>query len=373
MAKKQNNSTHRPSLIWFVGGETGGHVMPLVAVAQELKKNTSIRIVFLGQKNSFESNAAQRIHVRFLPIPVAKFRRYFTVGSFFLNVRDVIIFGWAIIKSYGLIKRHRPRLIFSKGGPVAFPVACAAWIAGIPLVTHESDAVMGLTNRVIARFAKKALTAFPANVYPPSLARKVTHVGIPLRPEFCTKHKTASHHSLPMVLITGGSQGAVAINELVAAILPELLTIAHVMHITGERSFDRFRDLKETLPPKLRERYGVIDFTPDIASFMKESTVILSRASSAIFEIASLEKPMILIPLPSAANNHQVKNAEIFADHNAAILLIQDNLTPTLLYETIETVLTDATLRRQLREGTRNFAHCDSAKQVAEILISEIQ
>jgi UDP-N-acetylglucosamine--N-acetylmuramyl-(pentapeptide) pyrophosphoryl-undecaprenol N-acetylglucosamine transferase len=368
--KEKNSKIHHS--VWLVGGETAGHIMPLLAVAEELKhRHPQIRLTYIGDGQGREATLARQAGIHFVSIQNGKLRRYLTFGSILLNIRDSLLVLIGIVQSYRLIKSKKPDLIFSKGGPVALPVALAAAATHTPLITHESDVVMGISNRLIANFASTVLTSFPAAFYPTRFAHKIKWVGLPLRPEFCESRHT-THHGKPMVLITGGSQGAMAINEMIASILPDLLQSASVMHIVGPQSYKEFKAIKDGLPDEIADNYGVLDFTPDIAEYMREATVVVTRASSTIFELATLEKPMILIPLPSAANNHQLQNAELFVRYNAAILLNQENLTPSLLYETINSLLHDPKLRTELKKGTRKFNCCDSSAQVANLIVDII-
>ncbi len=360
--------------IWLVGGGTGGHLIPLLAVAHELQRHKQVRLTYIGQSgNAHDARLAKQAQLPVLTIATGKLRRYFSVKGIVLNIWDSIQLLRGVLTSCRLIKANRPDLIFSKGGPVALPLGIAAWITHTPLITHESDAVMGATNRFFARFARKVLTGFPVRVYPLAYARKLVHVGIPLRPEFCREETKVVQPAQPMILVTGGGQGAHFINLLVEATLPQLLALGHVMHITGKNDYALFQSLKEKLPVPLQEKYGVADFTPDIASYMKEATVVVSRAGSSIFELASLRKPMFLIPLPSAAHDHQVKNAELFVVEHAAVMARQENLTPLAFYETIKAIVTDKQLQQELREGTRSFMSCSAAREVATLLIKTVE
>ncbi len=354
--------------LWLVGGGTGGHIVPLLAVAEILERDKEVHLTYIGERDGMEYNLARKAGIPFKTVTSGKFRRYLTPSSLFLNIRDFFRVVRGVVTSYRLIKQKRPDLVFSKGGPVAVPVVIAAWLSGVPIVTHESDVAIGLANRVIGRFAHHIMTAFPAKYYPAWMARKIIHVGLPLRSEFCRQSRTVHHKRRPMVLVTGGSQGSVMLNRAVAAILPDLLPKADVMHITGEYSYKEFQSVKDALPDTLAEHYGVVDFTPDMAHYMREASVVVMRSGATLFEVASLGKPMILIPLPTAANNHQLKNAEVVIEYKAGILLIQDNLTPERLYDTIATVLDTPSLRRQLQEGTKHFASCKAAGKVALLL-----
>lgn len=359
----------KPRRIWMVGGGTGGHYVPLMAVAEILKRDKSLHLTYISDGGDREMTLAHGIGLRPIVITTGKIRRHtLSPKALLLNLRDSVRVVRAIIQSVNLIKKQRPSIIFTKGGQLAFPVAIAARVTKTPIITHESDSVMGGTNRFIARFAKAVFTGFPASVYPYSLAEKIVHVGIPLRSEFCRQTNKVHTSRRPMILVTGGSQGAKSINDLFIPILPQLLEHASVVHITGPVSAPFFLELKDTLPENVRDHYAVLDFTPDIVHYMRECSVMVMRASSTIFEGASLHKPMILIPLPWAANDHQTKNAEIFAQHNAALMLIQANLTPERLYETIQSVLSDKQLASELREGTKVFESCDAAVKTAVLL-----
>lgn len=359
-------STTTKKHIWLVGGGTGGHVVPLLAIAEVLQKDSSLHLTFIGEKNGKEKQMAKSAGLRFLSIPSGKLRRSFSLSSTILNVRDAIKLIAGVVKSYRLIKYEKPSLILTKGGPVSLPVAIAANITKTRLVTHESDAVIGKSNDYSAGVAETLFTGFPASYYPPKYASKIVHVGIPLRSAFCTSSKKKS--SRPMILVTGGSQGSVSINQLIWTILPDLLKDYSVVHLVGETSYSDAKKVKELLPEGLQRYYEAFAFTPDIAQYMQEASVVITRGGSQIFEAASLGKPMIIIPLPWAAQNHQVKNAEIFARHKAAIMLIQDNLTPEKLYETIRSLLEDTVLQKELEEGTRIFNSCQAATKVAHAL-----
>lgn len=130
--------------IWLTGGETGGHVMPLLAVAEVLKQSSDIKLTYIGAKRGPEEKLARSAGLTFVSVPTGKLRRYFSLRSLFHNMIDSVAIVASIIKSCYLITRQKPNLVFSKGGPVALPVALAARIMHVPLVTHESDAVMGV-------------------------------------------------------------------------------------------------------------------------------------------------------------------------------------------------------------------------------------
>ncbi len=354
--------------VWFVGGETGGHVVPLIAVAEVLSQKNTVRIRFIGSRNSIEERLARQSGYPFLSVMTGKLRRDFGVLSLLKNGIDAVRFSLGILQSLWLIHRYHPSVVFSKGGPVSLPVVIAAAVLRVPVVTHESDIVMGHSNRFISRLAKTVMTGFPVVNYPYIDATKLVEVGIPLRQQFCRKQSHHHHSHRPMVLVTGGSQGAATVGELLVRILPELLQKADVMHICGDSMVATCQAAKAELPERVRDHYGFVSYTDDIADYIRESTVVVTRGSSQIFEIASLGKAMICIPLPWAANNHQLKNAQYFASRGAAVVTRQENLTPERLYETISSVLDDKQLRLSLEKNVVQFNSCESASRIVEII-----
>lgn len=353
--------------VWMVGGETGGHVVPLLAVAEHLKLIPGITIDFVGSRHGIEARLARRANFRFISVQSGKWRRSVSPMSTLRNLVDVIKIIMGCIQAFWYIWRLKPKVIFSKGGPVSLPVVAAAWISRVPVVTHESDIVMGYANRLIAGLAQKVLTGFPVINYPYVKASKLVHVGIPLRAEFCVKRPTPKLHR-SMVLVTGGSQGAASVGEVVLDILPKLLPHASVMHVCGDALLPRCQTVKASLPPEIRDHYAYVAYSDTMAEYIREATVVVTRAGSQLFEIASLQKAMIMIPLPWSANNHQVKNANYFSSKSAGLMLLQANLTPEVLYETITSVLNDSGLRHSLEKNAYTFNSCGSTRRVCEVI-----
>lgn len=374
MIKKASNNksgTAKTLRVWLVGGGTGGHITPLLAVAEVLRRHSDVKITYIGEAKSREEELARHEHIPFQAIMSGKLRRSWDVVSIYQNVRDLTRVWRGYWQARRLILKQRPDVIFSKGGQVAPPVCLAAKHFNIPVIIHESDAAMGLANKFTARLATKVLTGFPAVNYPNIDAQKIIPVGIPLSAEFNVERKTKKPDR-PMILITGGIQGAQSINRAVALILPLLLAKYDVMHVTGDASYDEFVKIKAELSRDLRDNYGVIPFTHNMAELMREATIVLSRASgTTMFELATLGKPMILIPLPSAGSDHQRANARIFVGSGAAIMLEQSTITPEILFATIDGLLSNAIELARLKQNVAQFACPAAAKVVADLLLKE--
>lgn len=324
--------------------------------------------MFVGNRHGIEYTLVKKAGYDFRSVPTGKRRRGLHPADWLKNAADALQLAAGVVVAWRLLGRERPVLVFCKGGPPALPVGLAARARRVPIVIHESDAVISAANGLIARFAVRVLTAFPAACYPLSLAAKIETIGVPLRREFCRRGRSNSHRSTLLVL--GGSQGAVSINDRVISSLPRLLAFGlTVIHVCGPNNQSVCLAARETLSLDLAARYRIVGYSERVDELIREATVVVSRAGSQIFEIATIGRPMILIPLPWAAHNHQVANAEYFARHGAAIVLRQDNLTSEKLCETIESLFRQPKARRVLREGTRQFNCCASAAKAVNAIV----
>jgi len=308
--------------IVVTGGGTGGHVYPLTAVIAALqeegiKEGKAIRIDYvgscLGYRGIIESNGAI-MH----EIAGSKLRRY----ASFANFIDIFKFGWSLIQAFWHLYWIMPDVVFSKGGTGSLPVVFAAEWYRIPLVIHESDTVPGLTNKVAAKYAEKIGISFPeaAEYFD---AAKTVLVGNPIRTSLfhIQENETREHikrffnfdPSVPLILVLGGSQGAVTINNFITDLLPTLLPVTQIFHQTGKENYKTVVGeaafVIEKLPKEIQSRYHAIDyFENDIRLAMKAADLIISRAGAgAIFEIAAFGKASILIPLENYIWNRYMK------------------------------------------------------------------
>ena len=274
----------------------------------------------------------------------------------------VVIFFW-------------PNRVLVRGGYVGVPVGLAAWLLGRRLILHESDAVMGVANRILAPLASRICVSFPLEAYEGSkkVINKLMFTGVPINEEFY--NKTIGQIDLPLndkkpvVLVTGGSQGAHAINQLVQNSLPQLLNEYQVVHQTGVADYAGAQSWKASTDQA--KDYHPIDslLNTQMASLMKRSAVIISRAgATAAFEIAATGRPAILIPLPGSANNHQYANAKYLSDKGAAVLLPQSEATPTVLAERVERVVR-SDMGKRLAFNIRELANPEAALAIAEEIL----
>jgi len=365
--------------ILFTGSNSGGHFYPVIAVAQEVnkiikeKKLLAPRLYYMAP-DPYNKRLLFENDIAFKKNPAGKMRRYFSILNFF----DYFKTAFGIIKATIQVFFIFPDVIFSKGGYGSFPVVLAARLFKIPLVIHESDSVPGKVNKWSGDFADRIAISFPdAGKY--FKKDKIAFTGNPIRRELYTLASEGAAEFLklepdtPVILILGGSQGAKKINDLIVQALPELVEKYQVLHQTGKDKLKEAEATAEVLLEKsdFKHRYRPFEYLNTLALRMAAgaSDLIISRGGSTIFEIALWGVPSIIIPLSTAAEDHQRKNAFAYARSNAAIVIEEGNLTPHILIAEINRVLDDNEQIEKMKEGAKSFAHPNAAHIIAEELI----
>jgi UDP-N-acetylglucosamine--N-acetylmuramyl-(pentapeptide) pyrophosphoryl-undecaprenol N-acetylglucosamine transferase len=271
-------------------------------------------------------------------------------------------------------------VVFATGGFVALPVALAARLARVPVVVHEQTAVPGLANRVAARVASRVAVTFAESAQFFGTTPTVL-TGNPLRPELRTGRRTAAlEHfgfdpALPFVYVTGGAQGAHAINRAVGDVLPDLLAQTQCLHqcgdnpTTGDRAWLAVR--RAALPPTLAARYALRPWVGDeLADVYAAVALVVSRAGAGtVNECCQLGVPALYIPLPGAAGDEQTANARLVARAGGCAILPQAGMTPALLVERIQQLLTDPARLKERGERARSLAAPDAAERLASLLL----
>ena len=314
-----------PKII-LTGGGTAGHVMPHLAILGELRQ-AGFEVHYVGS-GGIEKVLAEKAGIPFHEILTGKLRRYFSVQNF----TDIFRFLAGFFQSLVIIAQLRPKIVFSKGGFVAVPVTLAAWILGVPVVTHESDFSPGLANKIIAPFSRKILYTFPeTGGYLPPL--KAVHVGTPVRPTLFDGDSGRGRafcgfsDNRDIILVMGGSQGAQRINDALSAILPELTKLMNVVHLTGKGKSTGYAG----------PGYRAFEFVGDeMKDVFAAARLVVSRAgANSIFELLALKKPMLLIPLEVGSRGDQVLNARSFTANGWANTLSESTMTGELLFGSI--------------------------------------
>mgnify|MGYP000147766572 CR=1 FL=1 len=317
--------------IVLTGGGTAGHVTPNIALLPKLRE-LGYDIHYIGSYEGIEKKLIEDVNVPYYGIASGKLRRYFDPKNFSDPFR--------VLKGYGearkILKKLKPDVVFSKGGFVAVPVVLAAKHLHIPVIIHESDMTPGLANKISLSAATKVCCNFPETMgYIPE--GKAVLTGSPIREELLHGNKLAALNlcgfaaNKPVILVIGGSQGSVAVNDAVRGILPELLKKYQVIHLCGKGKLDSTKTDME----------GYIQFEyvkKELADLFALADVCISRAgANAICELLALRKPNLLIPLSAnASRGDQILNANSFAKQGFSTVLEEEVLTADTLSQAIE-------------------------------------
>ena len=361
------------------GGGSAGHITPTLAVSASLKQlDKSAQLLYIGQASSMEARIVAASKVEFAAIHAGKLRRNLrSVTSLALNARDLARTIQGFAEAIGILRRFKPDVIFLKGGYVCLPVGLAARVLHIPYVNHESDIEPGLTNRILSRWAVKTAVGFPTKLYHDFDQSRLVFTGNPVRPELLKVHRLEGmaafnlDPNLPVILVTGGSQGARQINEVVVGALPELLPIAQVIHQTGDGEIERIKfELSRQPALAHRERYHPYAFLlAEMPAAMAAADLLIARAGAqTIAEAAVLRKPTVLIPNYQAAA-HQLVNAKALARAGAARTLDGATLTPAKLVGEIKRLLGDPVELGRLEEGISAYGRPQAANELAALVL----
>jgi UDP-N-acetylglucosamine--N-acetylmuramyl-(pentapeptide) pyrophosphoryl-undecaprenol N-acetylglucosamine transferase len=365
--------------ILFTGGGTGGHFYPIIAVAEALneivkEKRLLEPELYYMSPNPYNQGLLFENGIIYKKNSAGKLRRYFSLLNFF----DLFKTGWGIVVSLFVVYRLYPDVVFGKGGYASFPVLMAAKILRIPVVIHESDTVPGRVTMWAGKFADKIALAYPeaAKYFPKD---KVAYVGLPTRKDVSMPITEGSHEFLhleqdiPTILILGGSQGSAIINDNVIEDLPALVEKYQIIHQTGKANIEESKATGETVlfNSVHKDRYKPYDYLNNLALRMSAgvASIVVSRAGSTIFEIASWGVPAIIIPISDSNGNHQRENAFAYARAGACVVIEEDNLTAHLLGSEINRLVSNKPERDKMSAAAKAFFKPNAAKEVAEEIL----
>lgn len=375
--------------ILAVGGGSGGHVTPVVAILRELRKdNQHVEVRFwcdkyyAPQARSIMEDYDSSIYVQ--TVSAGKFRRYnhlskiqhMTIPSVILpNLRDVFLVFFGVVQSLFRMVFWRPDVVFANGGYVCLPVGWAAWLLRIPLVIHDADAVPGLTNRLLAPLATQIGTGLSLDHfrYPKS---KAHYVGVAIDPQYrvvtdaerrAFKQELGFDTKRPLVVVTGGGQGSKQINETVVIHLSELLESTNVLLLSGAAHYDEMF----SLTPQNDPRYMLKDFIPGLPKVFGAADIVISRAgATALLELAAMAMPTIVVP--SKRLIWQVEHVKLFVHENAVLTLDEDTFedpNDRSLVTAIQSLLKDEAYRTKLGANLHRMARPHAARDMANIII----
>ncbi|OGI95009.1 hypothetical protein A2917_01345 [Candidatus Nomurabacteria bacterium RIFCSPLOWO2_01_FULL_42_17] len=370
--------------IVFTGGGSGGHFYPIIAVTERVNQIIDHENI-LGPKlyyisdNPYDKEMLFENGLIYEEIKTGKMRTHVSFKSFLKNIRDILkIFFGTVNALYKMFSIY-PDVVFGKGGYASFPAIFAARILRIPIVIHESDSTPGRVNRWAGHFAKKIAVSFieAADHFP---KKKIAWTGQPIRTEIenpAPKKEALDYFklegSLPVILVLGGSQGAELINNTILDALPRLVNNYQIIHQTGVRNFTSVTNRAEVVlsENEYKTRYLSVAFLNPLAMKMAAgaATIIISRAGSMLFEIASWGVPSILIPITHTNMDHQKKNAFNYARAGACSVVEEMNMTANILSSEIERITGDKGVYDSMVQSAKAFAKHDAAMKIARALV----
>jgi UDP-N-acetylglucosamine--N-acetylmuramyl-(pentapeptide) pyrophosphoryl-undecaprenol N-acetylglucosamine transferase len=347
----------------IAGGGTGGHLYPGVAVARELlAQRPDASVTFAGTAAGIESRVVPREGFTLDLVRSAGLKGK-SLGA---RLRGAALIPVSLIDAWGIVGRRRPHVVIGVGGYSSGPIVLAAAVRGIPTMLLEQNAVPGLTNRLLSPLVRAAAVTFEESM--PFFGSKAFATGNPVRPEFLRAMGNGGERGRPAevtrILIFGGSQGAHAINMAMVEAAKELaVSGSHLRftHQTGERDV-----------AVVRAGYARVGMDAEVEPFLYdmgrrigEADVIVCRSgATTLAELAAAGKPAILIPLPTATDDHQRKNAEAVARAGAAVMLTQAEVTGAVLAQQILSLAADRPARERMGAASRSLARPDAARQI---------
>ena len=346
--------------VLFTGGGTAGHVTPNLALIKACA-GRDIDCVYIGSYNGIEARLLGNTEVPYFAIPTGKLRRYFSWQNFFDPVKILI----GCFKACFLMIRLKPDVVFSKGGYVAVPVVIAARLLNVPVICHESDMTPGLANRICFPFAARICVNFPTALASVP-AGKGLLTGTPVRKSLLSGEANRARQlmsiepDIPVMLVFGGSQGAVVINDQVRKVLEELSARWFVIHVVGAGNI--------VAELNTRQRYVQLEFVDEgFGGLLAAADVVVARAgANSIYELLVTRKPHLLIPLTAVASRgDQIENAEVMRELGFSRVLEEPEMTDKTFLEEVDRIWRD---RVRLAENMSQFAIVDSETIILDLM-----
>lgn len=369
---KQTKARFEQMRLIISGGGTGGHIYPAIAIANEVKAiDPTTEILFVGAEGKMEMEKVPRAGYRIEGLPVVGIKRELTLE----NLAFPLKLGKSLIRAREIIREFQPDVAVGVGGYASGPLLLAAALQNIPILIQEQNSYAGLTNKVLARWAKRICVAYPdMEAFFP--ADKIILTGNPVRSDIQLAHQQVEAGRVlfgleagrPTLLVIGGSQGARTLNESIEQGLPLLIRAGiQVVWQTGTTFIERARKAVVDAGAAYVKPF---DFIYDMDKAYAVADVVVSRAGAlSVSELCLVEKPAILVPFPTAAEDHQTKNAMSLVGRKAA-LLVNDSVARTELVEAALRLLSDTVQQKTLSQNIRQLAKPNAARDIAGEVIA---
>ncbi len=362
------------------GGGTGGHIYPALAIATSLRTQEQAEILFLGSDDGLEKEIVPAAGFRLATVKAGKLRRYVSLET----ITGVMRVPLGMFQAISIVRKFRPDVAFTSGGYVAVPAALATRLNGVPLLMHQQDVPPNLSNRLAAPLATRISVAF-ADSLPYFSTRKTLLLGNPVRQSMLDVRATtpqAAREQLgfdaatPLLLVTGGSQGARHLNQVVCQALPHLLASCQVLQISGKDLYNETRAQADGLladqHETLRRRYRLEPYlNEEMPLAVQGADLVLCRSgASTLTELATLGKASVLVPLsPAVGGTAQTENAAMFERKQAAIVISNDDLKADILVERIQILIASSAQLAAMAQAASAFAKPEATQDITQELV----
>ncbi len=361
------------------GGGTGGHIYPALAVAAQLRARHQAEILFLGSDDGLETQLVPAAGLRLETIKAGKLRRYVS----WQTVKGVMRVPLGVVQAVEIVRRFRADVAFTSGGYVAVPAGLAVYLNRVPLLMHQQDVPPNLSNKQVAPLATRISVAFEDSLaYFP--ARKTLLLGNPVRQEMLdirqvnpmtARQQLGLAGDQPLLLVTGGSQGARHLNQVVCRALPDLLEICQVLQISGKdlynETLEQANNVLAGAENTVRERYRLVPYlSEEMPAALRAADLVVCRAgASTLSELATLNKPSLLVPLPPAiGKSPQEANAAMFERRRAGMVIKNADLEPALLAARVKYIMTSPDVLASMMEAAASLARPQATQDIVEEL-----
>jgi UDP-N-acetylglucosamine--N-acetylmuramyl-(pentapeptide) pyrophosphoryl-undecaprenol N-acetylglucosamine transferase len=348
--------------VMIAGGGTGGHVIPALAIANAIKSAYTAEICFVGTARGMETRLVPQAGYALELIEVGQLNRV----SLATQLKTLVALPRGILHCLAFLRRWNPQVVVGVGGYASGPAMLAALLRRVPTLAFEPNAVPGMANRLIGKRISAAAVNFAPTL---NYFRNGEITGVPVRAEFFALSPRPVE-APPRLLVMGGSQGARALNQRMPEIVRDLLEAVPdltILHQAGARHAETTQ-AAYTGSGADPARWQVQAFLDDMPRQFAASDLVLARSgASTVAELAAGSKPSLLVPFPQAADDHQRRNAEVFQEGGAAVMLLEQEMTAPALLGALRGLLTDRERLRQMAARARNFAHPQAAARIAEM------
>jgi UDP-N-acetylglucosamine--N-acetylmuramyl-(pentapeptide) pyrophosphoryl-undecaprenol N-acetylglucosamine transferase len=348
--------------VLMAGGGTGGHVIPALAIAREMRDVYGAEVRFVGTARGIETRL---VPAAGFPLELIKVGQLANV-SLATRLRTYADLPMGLLRCLGLLRSFRPDVVVGVGGYASGPAMMAAVLLRVPTLAYEANAVPGMVNRVLGKYVSGAAVAWEQTA---SYFRNATVTGVPVREAiFAVAPRPVG--AAPRLLVTAGSNGARVFNEFMPAIVARVLDAVPgltIVHQSGAASFEKTLAAYEASGADA-SRWRVAAFLEDMPGEYGAADLVLARSGSTVAELAAAGRPSVLVPFPQAADDHQRKNAEVLAEAGAAVMILQAGLTADGLLASLTGLLNDPARMRLMGEKARGLAKPGALAKIGEMV-----